>query len=263
MHRIRRKKVIFMIYWKHNNDLIAGTTLRNPNKKEANNMALHCGGSLAAVIENRKHLLNKYGLTLDQAVFANQIHSDHIKCVGKQDLGKGTVSIEDAIMDCDALYTRETELFIGVFTADCVPVLLYDPIEGIICAIHSGWMGTVKQITSKALHVLMEQEGCKPENIHAYIGPAIAFSSFEVGLEVVARIKALPFDTSNYIQYKNEEKALVDNKGLNVQMLRNAGVLEKNITVDKNDTFANNESFFSYRRDHSCGRHLSFIVRKA
>lgn len=262
MHRIRRKKVKFMIYWKHNNEVIAGTTLRNSNKKECNTMALHCGGNLMDVIENRKHLLQKFDMTLDQAVFANQTHSDHIHCVTKEDAGKGVLTVDDAIMDCDALYTREKNLLIGVFTADCVPVLLYDAFEGIICAIHAGWIGTVKQITAKALQVLINQEGCKPEHIHAYIGPAIAFSSFEVGMEVVEHIKALPFDTESFIQYKKDGKALVDNKGLNVQMLRNAGVLTHHITVDKNDTFVENDSFFSYRRDKSCGRHLSFIVRK-
>lgn len=251
-----------MIYWKHHKGLIAGTTLRNPDKKENNNMALHCGGNLSDIIENRKHLADKLNIHLDQCVFANQTHSDHIQRITSADAGKGCTSIEDAIMDCDALYTREPNLLLGVFTADCVPILLYDDVTGIICAIHSGWMGTIQQITTKTLRVLIEQEGCNPENLHAYIGPAIAFSSFEVGNEVVEKVRQLPFDTCPYIKQKNEIKALVDNKGLNFQMLLDAGVQEKHITVDKNDTFSVNESFFSYRRDHQCGRHLSFIVRK-
>ena len=61
---------------------------------------------------------------------------------------------------------------------------------------------------------------------------------------------------------KNKEKAFMDNKGLNVQMLINSGVLKENIHVDKNDTFQNNEAFFSYRRDHHCGRHMSYIMLK-
>ncbi|MCI9525212.1 MAG: peptidoglycan editing factor PgeF [Erysipelotrichaceae bacterium] len=251
-----------MIYWKRNNELIAATTLRNPNKKENNNMALHCGGILDDVLLNRTHLAQKFGLSLDQMTFANQTHSDHVYCVQADDQGKGARSVEDAILDCDALYTRETNHLIGVFTADCVPILLYDPIEKLICAIHSGWQGTVKQITSKTLRVLTEKEGCKAENIQAYIGPSIAFHSFEVGMEVVEKVKALPFDTSDYILYKNNGKALVDNQGLNMRMLEIAGVQSGAITLDKNDTFMNNPSFFSYRRDHACGRHLSFIIRK-
>lgn len=251
-----------MIYWKHNKSLIAGTTLRNPDKKENNNMALHCGGRAEDIIENRRALARKLDMDIDQFVFANQTHSDHIIKVDASDKGKGATTLLDAIPDCDALYTREKDIMIGVFTADCVAILLYDPMEGIIAAIHSGWMGTMKQICTKTLKVLIEKEGCKPENIHAYLSPAIAFSSFEVGMDVVAQVQALPFPTTSFVHYKSKEKALVDNKGLNVQMLINAGVLPEHITVDKNDTFMENESFFSYRRDKQCGRHLSFIVRK-
>lgn len=251
-----------MIYWKRNHEYLAGTTLRNPNKAECNNMALHCAKNSEAVIENRKHLSDKIGIPLLQFVFANQTHSDHIKQVTKLDAGKGAFSCDDAFADCDALYTREADLLIGVFTADCVPILLYDPIEKLIAAIHSGWMGTVKQITAKTLRRLIDEEGCLPHNIHAFIGASIAYHSFEVGMEVVAQIQALPFDVAAYIIEKGNQKAYVDNSGLNYQMLINAGVLKEHITIDKNDTFAENESFFSYRRDKQCGRHLSFIVRK-
>ena len=75
-------------------------------------------------------------------------------------------------------------------------------------------------------------------------------------------ITNVAFNTSPYITYKDSNKAYVDNKGLNYQMLINAGIQKAHITIDKNDTFAENESFFSYRRDKACGRHLSFIVRK-
>lgn len=251
-----------MIYWKRNHDYLAGTTPRNPNKIECNNTALHCAKDKDAVLSNRKRLAEKTGIPMSQFVFANQTHSDHIKKVTKADAGKGAFDTSDAISDCDALYTRESNLLIGVFTADCVPLLLYDPIEKLICAIHSGWMGTTKQITSKALQVLIQKEGCLPHNIHAFIGASIAYHSFEVGMEVVDQIRLLPFDTSPYITVKENNKAYVDNKGLNYQMLINAGVLKEHITIDKNDTFADNESFFSYRRDKECGRHLSFIVRK-
>lgn len=251
-----------MIYWKRNHEYLAGTTLRNPDKEEYNNLALHCTKDKNAVLSNRKRLAEKLHVPMSQFVFANQTHSDHIVKITKEDAGKGAFDTSDAIADCDALYTRESNLLIGVFTADCVPILLYDPIEKLIGAIHSGWMGTTKQITAKTLDRLIQEEGCKPQNIHAFIGASIAYYSFEVGMEVVDQIKKLPFDCSAYITYKENNKAFVDNQGLNYQMLINAGVLKEHITIDKNDTFAENESFFSYRRDKACGRHLSFIVRK-
>ena len=251
-----------MILWKNSKHLIAGTTLRDITKAEVNNMALHCGGNLDAVIENRQALSETLDISLAQWTFAQQTHSDHVHYVTKDDIGKGASTQADAISDCDALYTRSKDIAIGVFHADCAAILLHDPIENIICAIHAGWMGTIQQITTKTIQQLLALEGCKAENLEAYIAPCIAFPSFEVGLEVVAQVKLLPFDTEPFIAYKDNGKALIDNKGLNHQMLLAAGILEKHITIDKNDTFQENESFFSYRRDKTCGRHLSFILQK-
>ena len=79
---------------------------------------------------------------------------------------------------------------------------------------------------------------------------------------MVDQILSMSFDTSGYITYLSDEKALVNNRGLNKQMLLDQGVPMENITINKSDTFAPNESLFSYRRDHNCGRHLSYIIRK-
>lgn len=250
-----------MIIWKQHKDIIAATSLRNTHKPSNNNLALHCGDNLENVLQNREALAHNIHIPTNTWVFAQQTHSANIQKVSHADAGKGIYSYESGIPFCDALYTREENLLLGVFHADCVPILLHDPIENIICAIHSGWMGTIQQITTHALQVLIDIEGCKPSQIEAYIGPAIAFSSFEVGMEVVEQVQKLPFDTSSYICLKDNGKALVDNKGLNYQMLLHAGLLDEHIMIDKNDTFQENDAFFSYRRDKHCGRHLSFIVR--
>lgn len=251
-----------MIIWKQNNDLIAGTTLRHLSYPDQNNLALHVGGNIRNVINNRKQLCNDLSITLQQWVFLQQTHSDHIYEAMKKDQGKGTLSYSDGIENCDSIYTKEKNLAIGVFTADCVPLLLYDPNIPLICAIHSGWQGTVKEITTKTLQHLINKEHVNPVDLHAYIGPAINYESLEVGLEVVEKVKQMHFDTKNFIKYKNGNKAFIDNKGLNKQMLLNAGVLEKNIAINPRNTFLPDSELFSYRRDHSCGRHLSFIMMK-
>ncbi len=251
-----------MIIWKNNCSCIAGTTLRNPSSLEQNNLALHVGGNLHDVIKNREQLSNSLDITLDQWVFLQQTHSNHIYEATKKDLGKGTLDYKDGIADCDSIYTKEKNLAIGVFTADCVPILLYDPCTPLICAIHSGWQGTVKEITTKTMEQLIKQEHIDPKNLLAYIGPAINYESLEVGLEVVEQVKKMNFDTSKFITYKKNGKAFIDNKGLNKQMLLNAGISEENITINPRDTFLQDDELFSYRRDHSCGRHLSFIMLK-
>lgn len=261
---ITKKEGIDMnvITWKKPSRLMAGTTLRDINLPENGNLALHTGGNLEQVLNNRRAFSDYLGISLQDWVCAKQTHSDHIKAVTAAERGRGAVSYEDGIEDCDALYTREKGLLLTIMTADCVPILLYEPIQEIICAIHAGWQGTVKEITAKALQHLIEVEHCDPRRIHAYIGPAIAASSFEVGIEVVQQVKAMSFPTDAFIKYAANEKAFIDNKGLNKQMLLNAGLKEHHISVDKNDTFAPNERFFSYRRDHSCGRHMSYIMMK-
>jgi copper oxidase (laccase) domain-containing protein len=109
---------------------------------------------------------------------------------------------------------------------------------------------------------LITQEHVDPSHVIAYIGPAIAYRSFEVGRDVIDQILSMSFDTSGYITYLSDEKALVNNRGLNKQMLLDAGVPMENITINKSDTFSPNDALFSYRRDHHCGRHLSYIIRK-
>ncbi|MEG0095790.1 MAG: peptidoglycan editing factor PgeF [Erysipelotrichaceae bacterium] len=248
--------------WKNNQEIMAGTVLRNPDMPEYGNLALHVGGDLEKVIENRLVLSNDLGISLNEWVLPQQTHSDHLVEVTSADKGKGAFTYESGIADCDALYTRESGILLGVMHADCVPVLLYDEANGIIAAIHSGWQGTVKEITSKVVRELIEKEGCDPKHLLAYIGASIAFNSFEVGEDVISKVKAMSFDTTPFIAYKENGKALVDNKGLNKQMLLDLGVSPENISIDKNDTFTANESFFSFRRDQNCGRHLSFITKK-
>lgn len=251
-----------LITWKNDTQVMAGTCLRNSEWKENGNLALHVGGNLNSVIENRQKCSDALGIDLNAWVFPQQTHSDHLQKVTLEDCGKGVLTYESGIEDCDALYTRDANVALGIFHADCVPVLLYDPIEGIVCAIHSGWQGTIKEITRKAIAQLMVDEHVLPSNLFAYIGPAISYKSFEVGMDVIDKVHAMSFDTTGFMTPMINGKAFVDGKGLNKKMLLDIGVLDENITVDKNDTFTNNDTLFSFRRDAQCGRHITFIMKK-
>ena len=243
--------------------ILAGTTLKVQGEPELFNMALHAAKDPEAVMQNRYKMAEDFHLSVDQFVFTQQTHSDHLVKVTKEDMGKGAKDYATAIPDTDALYTREKGILLGVFHADCVPVLLYDPVEQLVAAIHAGWQGTVKEITGKTIAYLKEHENVNPANLHVYIGPAICQNNFEVEDDVVEKVKAMSFDTSAFIYHtENDKKSFVDNKGLNRQQCLNAGVLAENIRMDKNCTFANQENFFSYRKDKDCGRHCSFIMIK-
>lgn len=242
---------------------IAGTTLKVEAQPESFNMALHATNNPDAVKINRKRFAKDLNIDLEKCVFAKQTHSDHIHKVTLEDAGKGVFDYETAIDDTDALYTKEKGICLGVFHADCVPVLMADPISGIIVAIHAGWQGTVKEITGKTIAYLKEHENVNPENLKVYIGASICQNNFEVGMDVIDKVKAMSFDTSScYYFNETTQKGYVDNKKLNQMQCLNEGVLLNNITMDKNCTYSNTENFFSYRKDATCGRHMSFIMLK-
>lgn len=93
---------------------------------------------------------------------------------------------QDLVVEADAVVTRLAGQWIGVRTADCVPVLLADPVQGVVAAVHAGWRGTVRHIARLTVAMMTETMGCRPSDIRAAIGPSISPEAFEVGEEVAA-----------------------------------------------------------------------------
>lgn len=250
------------IDWFSVENIFAGTTLRDNEKFEHNNMSLKATNNNDEIIKNREALMKEINHDLKNCVFLNQTHSTNIHKVTKEDLGKGAFDHTTAIDDCDALYTKEKDVLLGVFTADCVPILIYDEAQGIIAAIHAGWKGTVNEITKKMLDILIYEEDCDPKELKCYIGPALDFFSFECEEDVVEQVKNMSFDTKRFIIDKGNGKYLVDNKRLNMQMMLDAGIPDINIFMHHGDTMESEEDYFSYRRDKTNERHLTFILQK-
>ncbi|MED3661659.1 peptidoglycan editing factor PgeF [Ureibacillus sp. FSL K6-8385] len=246
-----------------NNDrFIAGITLKNEGEAEQNNMALHVCENPADVIENRKKLACFIGCDLRQFVCANQTHSDHVYKVTAQDCGRGAFSSETAIPDTDALYTTEPNIVLCTFTADCVPVIFYSEKDGIIGVIHSGWQGTVKEITRKVFGHIQTNEHCNMEDFHVHIGTAISQEKFEVDEDVYAKFKNLGY--ANEFIYFNEKtgKYHIDNQQTVKKQCELSGIPSDQIAIDSTCTFKNPQGF-SYRENKKAGRHLTFIMKKA
>ena len=136
-------------FYENNEKRIVGVTLKDESFAEQNNMALHVCQNKASILENRQALAKILQSDLSQLVCANQTHSANFFRVEKTHVGLGASSSESAVSDTDALYTYEPNVVISSFTADCVPVLFYNERTNLIGAIHSGWQGTVKEITLK------------------------------------------------------------------------------------------------------------------
>lgn len=241
-----------------NTDKVYGAvTLKDNNAPEKNNTALHVCINPQEVMENRIKL-SKDTLPLDNWCLPWQKHTANAIQVFKSDVGKGATDKETSIMNVDAIYTTDKEVLIGVFTADCVGILLIDETTPCICCIHSGWKGTAQAITDKTVKELIHKNLIHPETTKAYFSPSILFDSLEVGMEVVDQIHQLDFDTEPFIRYMPNEKAYIDNQGLNIQMLLNNNFKKDNIYPSNLDTKKELDDCFSYRNDKKTGEHFTF-----
>lgn len=195
-------------------------------------------------IENIESLKNKFNLK--SVGYLNQIHSDKVYIY------------DGKVHDGDAIITDEKDIAVGVFTADCVPILIYDTSNNVIAAVHSGWRGTLNCIVSKTLMTMKDKYNTDYKNVIVYIGPHIRQCCYEVGNEVVDLFKkSKNYNMMDFNNMLNLEKCIV-------KQLLDLYIDEKNIKIIDECTFCSNKyKFHSYRRQkETYGRMFSFIFLK-
>ena len=193
-------------------------------------------------------------------VQSHQVHGVRVAVVDRPDMTR-----ED-LEGVDALVTALPGCAIGVRTADCVPILLYDPVRRVVAAIHSGWKGTVQRISQKTLFLMKQEFDCRPEDIRAALGPAIGPESFQVGEEVVQFFKEQNFPLDDIWSFRPgfSNVPMLDGHHLdlfkaNRWLLEETGVPAACIQVAGIDTYKD-PSFYSARNEGmDCGRTISFI----
>ena len=186
----------------------------------------------------------------------HQIHGDEVAVVESRTLTR------DDLQGVDALITALDDYPIAVRTADCVPVLLYDPVQRVVAAVHSGWRGTVKRISQKTMRIMCERFSTSPSDFMAVIGPSIGPDSFEVGQEVVEAFRDAGFPVADINRPKEgvPEKSYIDLWKANAWLLEEMGVKAENIQVAGIDTYQRNDLFFSARHEgRKCGRIINVI----
>lgn len=209
---------------------------------ESLNIGFHRGDDPSRVLENYEILGNALGFSPENMVLANQIHSGLVLSVGAGDC-RGIDSHD--YPTCDGLVTREEGVALVVFTADCTPILLWDPVTGAVGALHAGWRGTTARIARRGVEAMAENYGCRPENIRAAIGPNIGPCCFETDADVPAAVeKALGPDAGRYIRPRGA-KFHVDLKGVNAHILRQSGV--RHIEISTECTACNPDRYWSHR----------------
>lgn len=246
----------------NNEKFIIGTTLKDEMELESNNMALHVCHNQEHILENRKKLSNTLSCKLEDFVCANQTHSANFYKVTSADRGRGATRLETAVADTDALYTYEPNVVLSSFTADCVPVMFYNEVTGVIGVVHSGWQGTIKEITLKLFKYLIEEENNNPEDIFVQIGTSLSQEKFEVDEDVYQKFKSLGY-ADEFIYFNEQTKKYhIDNQKTVKRQCELVGIPSGQILIDSTCTFINPDGF-SYRQDKQSGRHLSFIMKRS
>lgn len=221
--------------------------------------SLNCGfGSSdnpSNVTINRERALLALGGQPGNLVTAYQVHSRVAVCVERP-------WKEGEAPKADALVTNKSGITLGILTADCAPVLLVDETSGVIGAAHAGWRGALLGILEETIES-MTNLGAQPSRIAAAIGPCIGFNSYEVGREFPAPFLAEnQADAAYFREAPRPDHFLFDLAGYVARRLHDAGISDVERLAC--DTFAEEASFFSYRRarhrtEEDYGRLLSAI----
>ena len=243
-------------------------TLRPDEPYAGFNATHYCGDSAEHVAQCRQWLTEKLNIANERLLLPRQTHSDHVGLISSSFFSLSLDQQTALLDDTDALITAERGVCIGISTADCVPILLFDAAHGAIAAVHAGWRGTVARIVEKTIAELSAAFGTKPSELKAVIGPCIMQESFEVGEEVVAAFAAAGFDTRAICRLLPSPTLPkltphIDLVAANTASLLSAGLSLQNICACGICTYTHYARFFSARRLGICsGRIYSGIMVK-
>ena len=203
------------------------------------------------VRENYRRIFEALGIPQGAEVFTQQTHTTNVRVVTAEDRGTGIMR-DVPYTDIDGLVTDVPGLALTIFTSDCVPVYLYDPVRKAIGVCHAGWRGTVGGISAKTAELMKDTYGCDPANIHAVIGPSIGPECFEVGEEVAEKF-AETFGESVILRRGSAQgqaeqvKPHVDLWLANKLSLMSAGLTEEHISVCGLCSMCHPDIVFSHR----------------
>ena len=210
------------------------------------NINEYCGDDADTVIRNREALCEELGMDAKNIIMPHQSHGTEIRQIATDFLTLPEQVKAMILENVDALMTDVRNICIGVSTADCIPIIIYDPEHRATAAIHAGWRGTVARIAVKAVTEMRLAYGSRPEALLAVIGPGISLDAFEVGDEVYDEFASAGFDMAAIS--RREAKWHIDLKECNRLQLVSLGIMPRNIQVSGICTYNNYTDYFSARR---------------
>ncbi len=227
---------------------------------------LHAFTTRANGLGERKHgtkrpddwqeVADAFGIGIDRVVTVNQVHGESV--VKADDLNYREVRTVRA----DAVITSAPGLAVGIETADCVPILLFDPAKPAVGAVHAGWRSTVKKIVQRAVNRMSEEFGSDPARMIAAIGPAIGPECYEVDEPVIDPVRQAFSFWKDVTAPRSKDRWSLDLVKANRRELVQIGLAEDNIHALGMCTSCRTDLFYSYRAEGRTGRMLSVIMIK-
>jgi polyphenol oxidase len=213
------------------------------------NLAFHVGDNPEDVVKNHDLLADKLAYNRHSLIHMRQIHSDRIVIVDE------TLTF-DTPPECDALITNHTDTPLMVMSADCTGVLLYDPIQKAVGAVHAGRSGALNAILPKTIEAMHQTFGSHKEDLHIVLGPSIGGCCYEINETI-----ALECETKGYglALRREDEKVFLDVNTILLEQLKRLGV--ENVEVVEHCTSCRCDEYFSYRADaQQTGRIAGVII---
>lgn len=213
------------------------------------------------VLENIRLALIELGTDAKTIILAQQVHSKNVVIIDdKTDFNSmEKVKLENTPLEgfemyisaqTDGLMTDRNDVILVTFYADCVPLILYDPVKHVVAAVHSGWVGTAKAIGAEAVRKMVSVYGSNVSDIKVGIGHSAGICCYEIGDDVIEALK-LEFSVQSirdFVIPKRYGKYMIDLKEANAKLLRDAGISPKHIEIDPDCTICNPEKYHSHRR---------------
>ena len=216
------------------------------------------------ILENRRRFLKLF--PGDWALAGCwQVHGADVRVVESAQEAKPAENERGDTIYCDVIVSNATGVLAGVKTADCVPILIGDPVTGGFAAVHAGWRGTLATAVVAGVNRLVQQYDAKPENLRVAIGASAGPCCYEVGTDVIDAFTNR-FSGANLFTTTRPGHAKVDLLKANRDQLESSGVIPERIHIAPICTMCRTDLFFSYRKEKSLhgkvGRLMAVVGRK-
>ncbi|MFH2138282.1 MAG: peptidoglycan editing factor PgeF [Candidatus Omnitrophota bacterium] len=206
------------------------------------------------VIQARRKFFTAFDAQLEKAVFLEQPHRATVFKANRQDEGRGAFAWDASVPGADAVITAIPGLALAILTADCLPIVIADPLEKAVGIIHAGWRGIYAEIAKNTVSEMCREFNCRLKNLYAYIGPGIGKCCYEVQDDVADKFPGFIL--------RNVNRVCLDLSGAVLNQLFDAGIKETNIYNTAFCTCCKSDEFFSYRRGDRLKRMITGVMIK-